>query len=755
MRKSVLSFYILIFISISTQSQNILPPIIPKPVSMEFSGGVFRFDKNTSIYTSNPELISEIETFNSSLKLNHGFSLKNSKPDTKNSHIELVLSNDFPIEAYKIKMTPTTITIIGDEAGIFYGLKSIIQMLPIKIENVATLSCVEIYDYPRFSWRGMHLDVCRHFFSKKFILKYLDYMSDYKMNTFHWHLTDDQGWRIEIKKYPLLTKLGSWRKGTLIGHSSDEQILTDTATYGGFYTQDEIREIVEYAKKRHITIVPEIEMPGHSMAALKAYPYLSCTGIPQEMANTWGVFDHIFCTKDTVFDFIENVLSEVINLFPGSYIHIGGDECPKVNWKKCPVCQARIKNEGLKNEDELQSYFIQRIEKFLNSKHRKLIGWDEILDGGLAPNAAVMSWRGFEGGTAAAKLGHFVVMTPGSHCYFDYYQGDPTNEPLAIGGYTPLEKVYSFEPIPDSLNENEKKFILGAQANVWTEYIKNEEHLEYMIFPRLCALAEVVWTPNEKKDYNNFRQRLLKHFDAFENRKINYSKSIFEIKKTVIPDTSNQKIFIQFSQAFQMGDIQYWYENDTNKKTYIKQIPIEKSGVIYAHVIDKSGKIRGKAEQKFQISKSSGASLNMIYQPSPHYNYGSPYTLVDGISGRVPWNGKEWLGFSNTPMEAIVDLGKIQTISSVSIHTLKAEASWIYLPSSVVIEISKDGKEYTMFGKLNSDEIDKIGRIIKIQKGLQQTRFVKIHVERKGIISSGKPGEGNNAWLFISEIEVQ
>ncbi len=679
-------------------------------------------------------------------------------PATTNN-IELVYEELSIPEAYKLHISTNSIQIRGLEAGIFYGFQTLLQLLPPQISEKVPVQNMVINDYPRFQWRGMHLDVSRHFFPKEFIFKYIDYLAMYKMNTFHWHLTDDQGWRIEIKKYPLLTETGAWRKGTLIGHASDEALKTDTAMYGGYYTQDEIREVVAYAQARHVTIVPEIEMPGHAMAALKAYPHLSCTGKQQDVATGWGVFDHVFCTKDEVFVFLEDVLTEVMDLFPGTYIHVGGDECPKTNWKKCPQCQARMKSEHLKDEHELQSYFITRIENFISSKGRKLIGWDEILDGGLAPNAAVMSWRGTEGGIAAARSGHYAVMTPGSHCYFDHYQGDPTIEPLAIGGYTTVDKVYSFEPVPNELNEKEASFILGAQGNLWTEYINNEKHVEYMIFPRLCALAEVVWTPEQNKNWNDFRNRLVRHFDYFDYRNVNYSMALFEIKKQVICDTINRIVLMQLSQEFNNGDIVYWFEKDGKSyrlpEKYTGPVEITESLTLLAEVRDNNGKERGYTKQDFIISKSSGAGIRLKYTPSKYYNYGSPYTLVDGISGRVPWNGKEWLGFSNTDMVAYLDLGKTESISTVTIHALKAEASWIYLPAGAIVSVSQNGKKYKKVAEINAASIEKTGRMIRLNFEPTQARFIKIQVKRAGIIGTGKSGEGNNAWLFISEIEIQ
>jgi hexosaminidase len=375
----------------------------------------------------------------------------------------------------------------------------------------------------------MHLDVCRHFFPASFVKRYIDLLAHYKFNTFHWHLTDDQGWRIEIKKYPKLTEIGAWRNGTMVGKYDDKKY--DTIRYGGFYTQAEIRSVVAYAQQRHITIVPEIEMPGHAVAAIAAYPYLSCSEKQIDVERGWGVFEDVFCPKDSTFTFLENVLSEVMTLFPGKYIHIGGDECPKDSWKTCKHCQALIKKENLKDENGLQSYFIRRIEKFVNSKGKQIIGWDEILEGGLAPNASVMSWRGTEGGIAAARQKHFVVMSPGKPCYFDHYQSKETaKEPLAIGGYNPLDSVYAYDPMPKSLSDSERKYILGGQANLWTEYILTQKQVEYMVVPRLCALSEVLWTNKDKKNYPDFIKRLTQNSLLLDRMQVNYARH-FQTKK--------------------------------------------------------------------------------------------------------------------------------------------------------------------------------------------------------------------------------
>jgi hexosaminidase len=378
---------------------------------------------------------------------------------------------------------------------------------------------------PRFPWRGAHLDVGRHFFNADFVKKYIDIIALHKMNVFHWHLTDDQGWRIEIKKYPLLTEIGAWRDETVIGHpkAGKEPVKYDGIKHGGFYTQDEIKEIIDYAADRYITIVPEIEMPGHAMAAIASYPELGCTGEKVKVRTTWGVSPYIYNVDDNTFKFLEDVLTEVIDLFPSEYIHIGGDEAVKDQWEESKKIQQQIKDLGLKDEHELQSYFIKRIEEFINNKGRKLIGWDEILEGGLAPNATVMSWRGVQGGIAAAREGHDVVMTPTTYCYLDYYQSKITDkEPLAIGGYLPLDIVYSYEPVPSELSTDEAKHILGAQANVWTEYIASPELVEYMLLPRMTALAELTWTPKEMKDLDDFKKRLETQVERYKTMGWNY-----------------------------------------------------------------------------------------------------------------------------------------------------------------------------------------------------------------------------------------
>lgn len=519
-----------LFVGCETKNHNI--NIIPQPEEIQVQSGQFTITPSTIIIVDSyePRVKEVAKYFVNQFNRVSGFTLKIVEKNQKNIAEQSIILSDQNVnirsEGYIFESNDEGIIIKGTAHGLFYGIQTLFQLLPPEIykdksiENIVwSIPIVKIQDKPRFKWRGMHLDVGRHMFPVSFIKRHIDFIAMHKMNTFHWHLTEDQGWRIEIKKYPKLTEIGSWRKGTQIGKTKE----IDNIPYGGFYTQDEIKEIVSYAADRFINVVPEIEMPGHSVAALTSYPHLSCTGGPFEVRTLWGIEDDIYCAgNDSVFTFLENVLMEVIDLFPSKYIHIGGDEAPKTRWENCSKCQQRIKKERLHDEHELQSYFITRIEKFLNSKERQIIGWDEILEGGLAPNAAVMSWRGIEGGIEAAKQKHNVVMTPTDYCYFDYYQAPPENEPLAIGGYLTLEKVYSFEPVPEELNSDEQKYIIGVQANQWTEYIATPELAEYMTIPRLSALSEIAWSPKEKRDYSDFINRMSTQYRRFDELGVNY-----------------------------------------------------------------------------------------------------------------------------------------------------------------------------------------------------------------------------------------
>lgn len=747
---------LLLFFHLS-YSQNELA-LIPKPTKIELGKGNFVLNKETVIQAEENSF--EAQYLQQSIKEKTGLDLKIS-PNYSENGIQFLLqipdTTNFDRTRYSLNVFKKNVNVIGtSHQAVFYGIQSLLQLIPFEKKSEVILPCLAIEDKSKYAWRGMHLDCARHFFPVDFVKKYIDYLAMYKFNTFHWHLTDDQGWRIEIKKYPKLTEVGAWRNGSMIGHYSDQKF--DDKRYGGFYTQEEIKDVVAYAAQRHITIVPEIEMPGHAVAALAAYPEYSCTGGPFEVGKTWGVLDDVFCPKDETFTFLENILTEVMTLFPSEYIHIGGDECPKIRWKNCSHCQKRMKDENLKDEHELQSYFIQRIEKFVNSNGRKIIGWDEILEGGLAPNAAVMSWRGTEGGITAAKQKHYVVMSPGSHCYFDHYQGNPKNEPIAFGGYTPVEKVYAFNPTPKELTSEEANYILGAQANLWTEYIETPSHVEYMIFPRILALSEVVWGTSNPTNFSDFQKRMIKHFDFFDKKGINYSKSIFEITTKVKPTENHNGVLFELKSASNTNVIRYTTDGSApNSKSisYSNPIEIKKTQTIKAASFDKEKQKSAVVEQTFTFNKATGKKITLLDAPHENYNIGGSLTLVDGIMANRGKLGKDWLGFSGKDMNAIIDLGKLEPINKVSISVLESQGSWIYYPDNIEVLVSNDGQNFKSVKQISLDKIKEVKGEVTLEINSQKTQFIKVIATNFGKIPEGLPGAGSNAWLFVDEIGIE
>jgi len=521
---------VLLSLAVFAHAQSSEFNIIPKPHSVMKSDGEFVFSRDTKFHVTNESGRRLAAILNRHLQERYGFGLSVTTKSLKPNSIvletnKLPEATDRP-ESYILITNPNYIYIYGTERGHFYGLQSLLQLLPIDMKLPARLQSQRITDEPRFSYRGMHLDVSRHFQPVEFVKQYIDLMAQFKFNTFHWHLTDDQGWRIEIKKYPRLTTVGQYRSESHEGRYSTT-FKGDGRPVEGFYTQEQIRDVVAYAKARHINVIPEIELPGHASAALAAYPELgkgcAAPDYKFEVKKTWGIFKEVFCPTEETFKFLEDVLDETIKLFPDSpYIHIGGDEVLKDYWKESAFVQELKKKENLRDEHEVQSYFIRRIEKFVNSKGKKIIGWDEILEGGIAPNATIMSWRGMRGGIAAAKAGHDVIMTPTDFVYFDYGQGDPAYEPLNIGSYVPLSKVYSFEPVPPELTPEEAKYILGGQANIWTEYIETGSQVEYMAFPRMLALSEVLWSKKEGRNFDDFKRRLNAVLPRLDKQGVNY-----------------------------------------------------------------------------------------------------------------------------------------------------------------------------------------------------------------------------------------
>ena len=518
---------LLLFFSQTNTIYSQINNIIPTPKEQTIKNGFMLIENN-------PEIITNDKFKSASTLLKNAINELNLDNDEKSKNrIKFSYNKKLDNEEYILGINNNLITIsASSENGAIFGFQSLNQLMNLNLNNGAIkLKNQEIKDSPRFKYRGMHLDVGRHMYPVDFIKKYIDGLAMLKFNNFHWHLTEDQGWRIEIEKYPELNNIGSFRDSTLIGHYGDKPRQFDKSRYGGFYTKKEIKEIVKYANKRGINVIPEIEMPGHSQAAVASYPMLGCSGEQVGVAPLWGVFKEIYCSKNETFDFLEDIIDEVVELFPSKYIHIGGDEAPKTNWKACGNCQNVIEREGLKDEYELQSYFITRMEKYINSKGKQIIGWDEILEGGLAPNATVMSWRGISGGIEAAKMNHEVIMTPNAVCYLDHYQAkDTKNEPLAIGGYTPIEEIYNYEPIPSELDKSLHKYIIGAQGNVWTEYMKTSDHVEYMVFPRILALSEVVWADN-RPSFEDFEKKVNDTYPILDRMNINYSRHIERLEK--------------------------------------------------------------------------------------------------------------------------------------------------------------------------------------------------------------------------------
>ena len=739
--------------------------VIPYPNNVVMVKGYFELSSATKIiYGKGTEKLAGYlkEQVTNLTGLSLGVQLYNGKKTLLNkNNIQLFLNDDASFkEGYTLEVSKTTIDLKAKEAVLlFNGIQTLLQLLPVK-KSVGSISIPQLFikDSARFAYRGMHLDVSRHFFPVAFIKKYIDLLAMHKYNTFHWHLTDDQGWRIEIKKYPLLTQIGSCRDQTLVGNYGSNKY--DGTKYCGFYTQEQVKEIVQYATDRFITVIPEIEIPGHAVAALTSYPYLGCTKGPYKTMETWGISEDVFCAgNDSTYTFVEDVLKEVMELFPSKLIHIGGDECPKVRWKTCPVCQQKIKKENLKDEHELQSYFVKRIEKFVNSKGKNIIGWDEILEGGLAPNATVMSWRGTEGGIAAARQGNNVVMTPGSHCYFDHSQSS-NEDSITIGSYLPLEKVYEFEPVPASLSASEAKHVLGAQGNVWTEYMTNESKVEYMVLPRIAALAEVLWSTTDKRNFADFEKRLPFILERYKAMNYNYSTAFYDLNASVIK-LPNNKIGWKLATKNKNGLI-FLKINGKQIKNYSAPVLINETGEYEAAMADKNGSVNGKwINQNFKINKASGKFITLKNEPQITYSGSGAFSLVDGVqNSKGMAKSAEFLGFLGKDLEAIIDFGGLTNFNEVRIHTFTRTGSWIYpaKQNSIKVLISNDGINFT----IPQDEILKIEGNRNVTNKITfsssqkiiQTKYIKIVAENYGIIPDGNPGAGNAAWLFVDEVEV-
>ena len=640
-------------------------------------------------------------------------------------------------EAYQLIVQKERVIIkAGHPQGAFYGVQTLLQLLPSSIYSPdqqlklpISIPSIEVEDSPRFAYRGMHLDVGRHFYDVQEVKRFIDLLALHKYNTFHWHLTEDQGWRIEIKKYPKLTEVGGFRKETLVGHYSDQPHQFDGKPYGGFYTQEEVKEIIAYAQDRFITIIPEIELPGHAQAAIAAYPELGCKEEPLEVMTLWGVSENVYCPTDYTFNFLEDVIDEVVQLFPSKYFHIGGDECPKKQWEESAFCQQLIREQGLKDEFELQSYFIKRVEKMLTARGKRLIGWDEILEGGLAPNATVMSWRGIEGGIEAAKEGHDVIMTPTSHCYLDYYQSQNEDEPLAIGGYLPIEKVYEFEPIPTDLPADKQHHIIGAQANIWTEYIPNQAKLDYMTYPRACAMAEVLWSGKKQRDFQDFSGRLIEHFPRLSAYGVEAATRVFDPVGKI--ETSNGVVEVNLSNVHPNHTLTYTLDGSAptvNSPQYQGPIEIKETSTIKAANFLNGQQQGGIWKGYVQRHKGLGASISFAEAPAEKYGKGGSEALINGVFGSDRrFSDREWLGFNNVDFEAVIDLGSPEQLKEIALRFFQDNNSWIYLPKELQIFSSQDGQDYQEVGTISSIGTD--GKIANPKLSVEDEERRKINYD--------------------------
>ena len=693
--------------------------------------------------------------------------------NVNNTNFNFTVDATLPAEGYVLDIDRRKVSVSASSLnGFIYAVQTVKQLLPVAIYGHETvvdadwsLPCVHIEDSPRFGYRGLEIDVARHFFDVAQMKRILNLMTLHKLNTLHWHLTDDQGWRIEIKKYPRLTEYGSIRKHTMI---KKEWGHYDGIPYGGYYTQDEIREVVAYAAERGITVVPEIDLPGHMLAALACYPELGCTGGPYEVWGRWGVADDVLCPgKERTFRFIEDVLTEIMEMFPSEYIHIGGDECPKVRWEKCPHCQARIKALGLKDDENhsaehyLQSYVTARVEKFLNDRGRRIIGWDEILEGELAPNATVMSWRGSEGGIKAAAMGHDVLMTPNTHFYFDYYQSqDIEHEPFGIGGYVPIEKVYSYEPYTDEMTDNARSHIKGVQANLWSEYIATPEHQEYMLLPRMAALSEVQWCRPENKEWDRFSKALLHIVDIYSEMNYTFATTIFEISDKITVNDERNCVEVTLSTV---DDSPIYYTLDGSEPTqaserYKSPVEIMNGCVLKARVFRDNMQTH-TYEQHFIDNKAMGRKAWFNTKPTPKYTYNGVQTLVDGIESVMTYSNGAWIGWLDEPMDATIDMGGKLSFGSVRLRTLVQKDNWIFPPVSISVCVSDDNKEFTEIATLaipeaGKDDADGLNSYT-VEFPATSARYLRVKAEPLSSIPEWHGARGNKGHLFVGEIVVE
>lgn len=741
---------------------------IPQPQTIELSGETPYSLNNQSRITYDMECTDlEKEALFLQQYLNDmcGLSLEVSaaeQADSRAIHLGVNTTIENP-EAYRITVTANSVNIEGGSpSGVFYGIQTLRKSIPVKLAgHGASIPAGVVADEPQFAYRGMHLDVSRHFFDASTVKKYIDVLALHGINRLHWHLTDDQGWRVEIEKYPRLTEVGAYRNRTVVGYPGSGQY--DNTQHGGFYTKAEIREIIEYAAQRHITIVPEIDLPGHMLAALAGYPELGCTGGPYEVWPEWGVSEDVLCLgNEQTYTFLEDVLTEICDLFPSQLIHIGGDEVPYVRWEECPKCQAKMKEIGLKDdenstaESKLHNYCMGIIGQFLAEKGKQVICWDEVIDGGVLPNATIMAWRGTDAAVKAAQMGHDVIMTPTSHCYFDYYQTDDTqNEPFAFNSYLPIEKVYTLET-PQGLTEEEAKRIIGCQANVWTEYILDEAHLFYMALPRMAAIAEIQWGAPESRDMKDLTNRLSNMFDLYDHYGYNYSQRIYDIKATFTPDFEQKGILVTLATN---DDAQIEYQIDGKTVVYEQPFLITEACTLTATSIRSNGR-KSQYSKTFDFNKATMAEITVdTTYLMPRYTYGGAPTLVDGLEGGENFRSGEWLGFIGGDVIVDITLNELQKISEVKVNSIVNVSSWIMNLKDFEVATSVDGVTYTpvKVTQYNIDPIEESRGIghHSMQFEEVQSQYVKITLKPYSQLPEYHLGAGNKPCIFIDEISVK
>ncbi|MDO5105211.1 beta-N-acetylhexosaminidase [Capnocytophaga sp.] len=735
--------------------------IIPKPEKLSLSEGYFEFTPKT-VFVTPDTLQSVVKLLTEKFQKASGWDLEITNQSPKANFVHFQVDTSLPKEGYSFHSSSEKITIkAADRNGFVYALQTLRQLLPKEIESSQktdcqwVIPCVVIDDQPQYAWRGLMLDVARHFFPKEYILKTIDRMAMLKLNTFHFHLLDNEGWRIEIKKYPKLTEVGAWRVGQFDQHWN-ARVTNDPnekGTYGGFFTQEDIKEIVAHAAKYGITVVPEIEMPAHVMSAIAAYPELSCHKRPIAVPSggVWPITD-IYCAgQEETFSFLEDVLSEVIDLFPSKYVHIGGDEATHTEWEKCPKCLQRMKDHKLKNAHELQSYFIKRINTFLKSKNKQLIGWDEIIDGGLADDAVVMVWRGNNIVKKATEKGNQVILT--SQGYIDQYQGLPDNEPLAIGGYLPVSRIYNEAFFEKELNNEERSHILGLQANLWAEYIPNEKHSEYMLFPRLFALSEVFWKPEKDRNWADFAQRLQKSLARLEVMDINYAKSIYQTTGKVF-DNGNDGVKISLQSETPNADIRYVLNQPdfSNAISYTDTLHINQTTQIQAAVFFDNKPHTSVYSNTITFHKAIGKPTS--YQPTYHKSYSGQgdKTLTNIVRGTKDFHDKQWLAWLVKSPVVEIDLEEVAEIEKVVLGAMENQGSGIYFPVKITLLLSSDGKNYVKAGEINRPYASNGYTLLQdfaFEFEKQKVRFIKLEIQ-----NLAHPPKGGDAWLFIDEVQV-